>query len=128
MVTNEPRSLVVRFFQGVLAFHELQAFHYEGCEISTADYSISDDLGRTSENLVTSADAGTDLVVLRLRVTETVKLGLGDKSVKVMRSPGTMETRTYQGRHEGPSEPDGISLAFVADHVDLDTGRLQSEI
>ena len=32
--------------------------------------------------------------------------------------------RTYQGGHQGSSEPDGIPLAFMADHVNLDTGRL----
>jgi len=39
-----------------------------------------------------------------------------------------MEIRTHQGSHKRSSEPDGISLAFVADHVDLDTGRLQLEV
>ena len=38
-------------------------------------------LSRTSENLVTSADARTDLVVLRLRVTVGVEFGLGDQTV-----------------------------------------------
>lgn len=44
-------------------------------------FPILHDLGRTSKNLVTSANAGSDLVILRLRVTEAVKLRLGDKSV-----------------------------------------------
>ena len=37
-----------------------------------------DDLGCASKNLVTSADAWPNLVVLCLRVTETVKFRLGD--------------------------------------------------
>ena len=43
---------------------------------------MSDDLGRASENLITSANTGTDLIVLCLRVTETVKLGLDDQSAR----------------------------------------------
>ena len=39
-------------------------------------------LGRTSENLVTSANAGSNLVILRLRVTETVELRLDDECVR----------------------------------------------
>ena len=40
------------------------------------------DLSRTSENLVTPADTGSDLVILRLRVTEAVEFRLGSRGAR----------------------------------------------
>ena len=82
-------------------------------------------LCRASKYLVTSADAGTDLVVLCLRVTETVEFRLNNRSVRRLERRRLWGgKKTHKRGHKGSSEPDGISLALVTDHVNLDTGRL----
>ena len=61
-------------------------------------------LSRTSENLVTSANAGSNLVTLRLRVTETVELGLDDECVRTEYPQNQRRRPTREAMRDPPNQ------------------------
>ena len=80
-------------------------------------------LCRAAEDLVSSADARADLVVLGFGVAVAVEFGLCEEYFRIVH-PG--ENRdTYQGGHKRSAEPYSITLTFVRDDINLDTRRLK---
>ena len=78
---SEPRFTAVDL-EGAPPFLECRGSIPTGVISTAVNFLlVRPHLSRTSENLVTSADARTDLVVLRLRVTVGVEFGLGDQTI-----------------------------------------------
>jgi hypothetical protein len=76
-------------------------------------------LSRTAEDLVTTSDTRSNLVILCLGVARRVKFGL------LLALAHTLHGRrdfTHEGGEERTTEPYCISLAFVRNDIDLNAG------
>lgn len=83
-------------------------------------YILPLDLGRTTEDLIPPADAGPNLVVLRLRVAEGVELRQGshERSTKPHSVAGTNSNINAMGRGRWMED---VPLSLVRDNLDVNT-------